>query len=126
MLAADQHEVLYLLSTMNRIVKTAEFNGRILLDCSIGANGASVGNNIRFVNAETWTEASQMEGYEVDITQVATQRHIRGSAPLTVQNIGEGVKILLSERGRNVYVDTRFGKVKENIEEVLSNYKQDP
>ena len=126
MLAADQHEVQNLLSTMDRIVKTAEFNGRILLDGSMGANGASVGNNIRFVNAETWTEASPMEGYEVDITQVATQPHIRGSVPLTVQNIGEGVKILLSEGGRNVEVDTRFGKVKENIEEVLSNYKQDP
>ncbi|MBT4015791.1 MAG: flagellin, partial [Deltaproteobacteria bacterium] len=126
MLAADQHEVQNLLSTLDRIVKTAEFNGRILLDGSMGANGASVGNNIRFVNAETWTEASPMEGYEVEITQVATQPHIRGSVPLTVQNIGEGVKILLSEGGRNVEVDTRFGKVKENIEEVLSNYKQDP
>ena len=81
MLAADQHEVQNLLSTMDRIVKTAEFNGRILLDGSMGANGASVGNNIRFVNAETWTEASPMEGYEVDITQVATQPHIRGSVP---------------------------------------------
>ncbi len=40
MLAADQHEVENLLSTLDRIVKTAEFNGRILLDGSMGANGA--------------------------------------------------------------------------------------
>jgi len=126
MLAADQDEVRHLLSTLDRIVKTAEFNGSMLLDGSMGANGASVGNNIRFVSAETWTGASPMEGYEVDITQVATQPYMRGSVPLTVQNIGQGVKILLSEGGRNVEVDTRFGKVKENIEEVLSNYKKDP
>jgi len=37
MLAADQHEVQNLLSTLDRIVKTAEFNGRILLDGSMGA-----------------------------------------------------------------------------------------
>ena len=126
MLAADQREVEDLITTLDRIVKSAEFNGNMLLDGSMGANGASVGDNIRFVGAETWTEGSPLEGYEVDITQVATQPHIRGSVPLTVQNIGDGVTILFSEGGRNVEVDTRFGNMKENIEEVLANYKQDP
>ena len=126
MLAADQREVEDLITTLDRIVKSAEFNGNMLLDGSMGANGASVGDNIRFVGAETWTEGSPLEGYEVDITQVATQPHIRGSVPLTVQNIGDGVTILFSEGGRNVEVDTRLGNMKENIEEVLANYKQDP
>ena len=35
---------------------------------------------------------------------------------MTVKNIGDGVKILLSEGGRNVEIDTSVGKLKQNIE----------
>ena len=126
MLAADQQEVDNLISTLDRIVETARFNGKSLLDGSLGANGAAVGNNVRFVDAETWTEDSPTEGYEVDIVQVATQAHKKGNVPLTVNNIGEGVTILLSEGGRNVEIDTRMGDEKENIEELLANHRQDP
>ena len=126
MLAADQQEIENLIRTLDRIVGTAKFNGKTLLDGSMGANGATVGDNIRFVSAETWTEASPTEGFEVDITQVATQAHKKGTVPLTLANIGDGVSILLSEGGRNVEINTKFGDVKENIEELLANHKQDP
>ena len=126
MLAADQQEVDNLISTLDRIVETARFNGKRLLDGSMGANGASVGNHLRFVSAETWTKDSPTEGYAVDIVQVATQAFKKGSVPLTISNIGDGVTILLSEGGRNVEINTRLGKDKDNIEEVLANYKRDP
>ena len=126
MLAADQLEADNLIATLDRIVETARFNGKSLLDGSLGANGAAVGNNLRFVNAETWTKDSPTEGYEVDIVQVATQAFKKGSVPLTVNNIGEGVTILLSEGGRNVEIDTRMGEAKDNIEELLANNRQDP
>ena len=112
MLAADQQEVDNLISTLDRIVETARFNNKSLLDGSLGANGAAVGDNLRFVSAETWTKDSPTEGYEVDIQQVATQPFKKGNVPLTVNNIGEGVTILLSEGGRNVEIDTRMGKEK--------------
>ncbi len=126
MLAADQQEVENLLTTLDRIVETAMFNGKHLLDGSMGTNGASVGDNIRFVSAETWTKASPTEGYEVDIMQVGTQAFKKGTAPLTVNNIGDGVTILLSEGGRNVEIDTRSGLVNKNIEEILYNHRRDP
>ena len=126
MLAADQQEVDNLISTLDRIVDTARFNGKSLLDGSLGANGAAVGDNVRFVSAETWTKDSPTEGFEVDIVQVATQAFKRGSVPLTVNNIGEGVTILLSEGGRNVEIDTRMGQEKDNIEELLTNHRLDP
>ncbi len=126
MLAADQEEVENILATLNRIVETARYNGKSLLDGNLGANGAAVGENIRFVNAETWTKDSPVKGYEVDITQVATQPYIRGKIPLSVKNIEDGVKILLSEGGRNVEINTTTGKLKENIEELLANHKKDP
>mgnify|MGYP000023482298 FL=1 len=126
MLAADQQEVDNLISTLDRIVETARFNGKSLLDGSMGANGAAVGDNVRFVSAETWTKDSPTEGYEVEIVQVATQSYKNGSVPLTVNSIGEGVTILLSEGGRNVEIDTRLGNEKENIEELLANHRQDP
>ena len=126
MLAADQEEVENMLSTLDRIVETARYNGQSLLDGNLGANGASVGDNLRFVSAETWTKDSPTKGYEIDITQVATQPYIRGRIPLSVKNIGNGVNILLSEGGRNVEIDTRLGKLKETIDELLANHKQDP
>ena len=126
MLAADQLEVDNLISTLDRIGDTAKFNGKSLLDGSLGANGAAVGDNVRFVSAKTSTEDSPTEGYEVDIVQVATQAYKRGNVPLTVNNIGDGVTILLSEGGRNVEIDTRMGKEKENIDEILANHKQFP
>jgi len=126
MLAADQEEVENILATLDRIVETARYNGESLLDGNLGANGAAVGDNIRFVSAETWTKDSPLKGFEVDITQVATQPYIRGENPLSVKNIGDGVKILLSEGGRNVEIDTSVGKLKQNIEELLANYRKDP
>jgi len=126
MLTADQQEVDNMISTLDRIGGTATFNGKSLLDGSLGATGAAVGDNVRFVGAKTSTKDSPTEGYEVDIVQVATQAYKRGSVPLTVNNIGEGVTILLSEGGRNVEIDTKMGKEKENIEEILANHKQFP
>ena len=123
---SKKEEVENMLSTLDRIVETARYNGQSLLDGNLGANGAAVGDNIRFVSAETWTKDSTLKGFEVDITQVATQPYIRGETPLTVNNIGDGVKILLSEGGRNVEIDTSVGKLKKNIEELLANYRKDP
>ena len=73
MVEADQQEVDDLLETLDRIVETAMFNGKHLLDGCLGTIGATVGDNLRFVSAETDTKASPVEGYEVDISQVGTQ-----------------------------------------------------
>jgi flagellin len=73
MLAADQEEAEQLLSTINRIVQNTTYNGKSLLDGSQGANGTTVGNNLRFVSADVNTNGSPEDGFPVDITQVATR-----------------------------------------------------
>ena len=58
MLAADQMEIEQLLRTIDRISQNTQFGSHTLLDGSMGANGVTVGDNLRFVSANPQTPPS--------------------------------------------------------------------
>ena len=126
MLAADQEEAENLLGTITRIVQNTVYNGKTLLDGSQGANGTTVGDNLRFVTADVNTNGSPEEGFPVDITQVATRAQKPGQIPLTVNNIGDGLFVLVSEGGRSAELDTRRGQLKEDIDDILKSFNENP
>ncbi len=126
MLAADQQEMENLLNSLDRIVQNTTFNGKKLLDGTQGANGTTVGDHLRFVSADVSTPGSPEEGFEVDINQVATRATKSGGVPLTVDNIEDGLYVLVTESGRNAELDTRVGKLKEDIGNILKSYHENP
>ena len=100
MLAADQMEIEQLLRTIDRISQNTQFGSHTLLDGSMGANGVTVGDNLRFVSALPHTPPSPESGWEVDIHQVATRASKEGTVPITVENIADGLFMVISEGGK--------------------------
>jgi flagellin len=125
MLQADQIEVDNLLKSLHRIAQNTRFGHQKLLNGDMGVSGTTVGNDLRFDSASPETPPSPKDGYGVDITQVATQAKKKGLEPLTVKNIGGGFKVVINEGGRNAEFETK-GKVKEEIDKIVSSYQSDP
>ena len=126
MLAADQVEVDNLLSSLDSIIKNTVFMGRYLLDGSQGVSGATLGDHLRFISADTTTSGSPLKGFPVDITQVATRATKSGLVPLSVDNIRDGLFVVVTEKGRTAKLDMRNGKLKEDIDNILKNYRENP
>ncbi len=126
MLQADQMEIEHLLSTMDRIARNTEFNGKRLLDGSMGANGVTVGDHLRFVSAESSTPNSPESGWNIDITQVGTQAQVRGTTVINTDNIRDGLFIVISEGGKNATLDTREGQIAKDIAQILKNHDAAP
>ena len=63
MLAADQMEIEQLLRTIDRISQNTQFGSHTLLDGSMGANGVTVGDNLRIVSANPQTPPSPESGW---------------------------------------------------------------
>ena len=118
MLAADQQEIEHLLSSLDRIAKNTVWGTKNLLDGSMGVNGTTVGENLRFISAEAYTNMSPEDGFEIDITQVATRAEKKGSIAIDVDNMGEGLVLFLNEGGKNATIDTRYGDFKVEIEKI--------
>ena len=125
MLQADQIEVDNLLESLHRIAQNTRFGHQKLLNGDMGVSGTTVGNDLRFDSASPTTPSSPKDGYEVDITQVATQAKKKGLEPLTVENIGEGLKVVINEGGRNAEFEVR-GQVKEEVGKIVESYQSDP
>ena len=126
MLTADQTEIENLLSTIDRISQNTEFGGKRLLDGSMGANGTTVGDFLRFVSAEATTSATPEQGWKIDIQQIATRARKSGTVAIDVKNIRNGLQILLNEGGRSISVNTGDGQLGRDIEQMLQNVDQDP
>ena len=126
MLSADQEEIEYLLDTIDRISQNTEFGGKKLFDGSMGVNGNAVGNYLHFVSADPKAIASPKEGWEVDIHQIATRSSKSGNVVLDVNNIKNGLQILLSEGGKNVTLNTKRGELGEAIDQLIKNFDRDP
>ncbi len=126
MLEADQSEIDHLLGAIDRIADNTLYNSRNLLDGSNGANGVTVGPNLEFIAAKPETQASPEQGYEVDITQVSTRARASGNVPITVENIGEGSQLVITEGGRSAVLDTSRGELAEGINKIVENAKTDP
>ncbi len=126
MLAADQQEIEHLLSSLDRIAKNTVWGTKNLLDGSMGVNGTTVGENLRFISAEVYTNMSPEDGFEIDITQVATRAEKKGSIAIDVDNMGEGLVLFLNEGGKNATIDTRYGDFKVEIEKIRKNAIENP
>lgn len=127
MLEADQNEIENLLASLDRIASNTTFGGKTLLDGSNGANGVAVGKGLRFVEAKPETEPSPENGYTVDITQVATRAKATGEIPLTVENIGDGLTLVISEGGKNAVLNTQNNEeLKTAIAKIKKNYREAP
>ena len=122
MLAADQAEVDNLLKTLDGIASQAQFGTRSLLDGSNGISGVAVGEGIRFVKAETDTESSPADGYQIDVTAAATRARLEGSEGLTSDQINTGgIQFTLHEGGRSL---TYYSKVGETMDSIVNNLQQ--
>jgi len=126
MLSADQEEIEYLLDTIDRISKNTEFGGKKLFDGSMGVNGTTVGNHLHFVSADAKAIASPKEGWKVDIHQIATRAQKSGDVVIDVNNVKDGLQILLNEGGKNVSLNTRLGDLGEEIDQIIKNVAKDP
>lgn len=100
MLMADQNEIRNTLDTINRISKQASFGNKRLLDGSNGASGFTTGNNLEFVTASLGTADSSVNGFDVKITQAATQSNITGSTALTQEMVSAGETLTVIENGK--------------------------
>ena len=125
MLSADQQEIDNLLSSIDRISRNTEFGGKRLLDGSMGVNGTAVGNYLRFVSAEATASTSPEQGWKVDIQQVATRAKKTGSIAININNIRNGLQIVLNEGGRNLTLNTKDGRLGQEIEQLIKNADQD-
>ncbi|MBF0289129.1 MAG: flagellin [SAR324 cluster bacterium] len=126
MLEADQSEINHLLGTIDRIADNTIFNHRHLLDGSNGANGVTVGPNLQFVAAKPTTQPSPEKGYEVDINQVATRAKAVGKVPIDLENVKDGITLVITEVGRSAVLETNRGELGEGIAKMVSNSAKDP
>lgn len=113
---ANQYELENLLDSIRSIAEKADFGGKKLLDGSMGVNGTTVGQHLRFIKADKDTPSSPETGFPIDITHTATRSTMIGSIPLTVDSIGEGFVIRVKEGGRLAVLDTRERELFHEIE----------
>lgn len=102
-LAANQAEIDDALATINRIAQNTQFGNRKLLDGSASVTGEALGKGLIFISAGRSTKTSPVQGYPVNITQVATRAHLEGSTSLSESNL-PGLTVTLFEGGRSVKV----------------------
>ena len=126
MLVADQQEIENLLDTIDRISKNTEFGGKRLLDGSMGTSGTAVGDSLQFVSAEATAIPSPEKGWEVDIHHVATRAHIVGSVPIDMDNVRNGLQIVLNEGGRNLDFNVDENQLGKDIKEMVENADRYP
>ncbi len=121
MLEADQAEIDNALATIERIAQNTQFGKKQLLNGSRGANGVANGEGLQFVSAGPNTNTSPIEGYDVEISQVASKTSVTGSVALTQQLIDDGETLTVSEGGKTVSFTTIAGEnLDSNINELKS------
>ncbi len=125
-LGADQMELEYLMGSINNIARSTSFGENKLLDGSRGVNGVTVGDHLTFLEASAETGVSPVQGFEIDITQVASKSYMVGKQPLTLESIGDGFQITIQEQGKVAEMDTRRGEVGRELKSILSSYYDNP
>ena len=100
MLAADQMEITNMVEAVDRIAKTTEFGSKKLLDGSNGVSGSAMGSGLQYIGANISTVSSGDKGFDVVVTQAATQSSIMGKAALTDELVKAGETLTVSEGGK--------------------------
>ena len=128
MLQADQNEIENLLGTIDRIARSTQFGTRVLFDGSNQASGVTVGDGLSFINATPKTqEAPTKSGYEIDIQQVATRSFVSGNRGITLEDLDEGITMVINEGGRVAKLNTKEDEnLDENISQMLNNFRLSP
>ena len=126
MVEADQREAEYLLESIDRIVKNTRFGDRNLLDGSYGITGTAFGEGLHYVEGTEDTQPSPIEGYEVDITQVATRAKVIGSTPITLENVRDGLRFVIKDENTTVDLEVMKGELGESIEKMIDKHEKNP
>jgi flagellin len=113
MLQADQEEIDNMISTVNRISKTAQYGKKAILDGSMGANGVTSGENLEFIEAGENTKASGVGGFKVKILEAAKRAEISGSIALNQEIIDRGEQITVEQGGKTITFNTMRGQTVE-------------
>lgn len=113
-LEANQLEIEDALSTINSISKNTQFGKNKLLDGSGGVTGEALGGGLTFISGTVDTRTSPVEGYVVDLSQVATRSFLEGSTSLDEDNIS-GMQLTLFEGGKTVQVVGRLSDSPESF-----------
>ena len=123
-LEAAQQEIDNGISSLSRLAETAQFGKRKLLDGSTGISGEAQGAGLVFLGGTVNTATSPIEGFVVDITQVAARPFLVGSTALTDDNV-RGLDITLFVGGKTVRVRSKegdtalnfFGKLRSQVQQ---------
>ncbi|MGK0289612.1 MAG: flagellin [bacterium] len=124
MLAADQAEIANAIETVDRISQNTQFGTKKLLDGSRGANGITSGDHLEFIDATPNTKSSPVSGYDIKLSQVATQSSITSGA-LTQEKLDKGERLTIVESGKTMEFVTKKGESIETVVDNLNiNFKQ--
>ncbi|MCZ6556452.1 MAG: flagellin [SAR324 cluster bacterium] len=123
-LEAAQLEIDNGISSLARIAESAQFGKKKLLDGSTGISGEAQGRGVTFLKGSVNTKTSPIEGYQVEITQVATRPMLEGSTSIDDKNV-RGLDVTLFVGGKTVRVraaegDTApnfFGKLQSEVQQ---------
>lgn len=123
-LEADQLEISNSIEAISRIARESQFGKKNLLDGSTGVTGGAQGPGLTFISATQKTETSPIEGYQVEIEQIATRAFIEGNTEITDSNV-LGLSVTLEEGGRTVQIigteadspSSFFGRLKNGAEQ---------
>lgn len=123
-LEANQLEIEDALATINRISHTAQFGNRRLLDGSGGVTGEALGKGLIFISGSVDTRTSPIEGFQVEVEQVATRSSLEGSTAVDEDDL-PGMQLTLFEGGKTVQITAResdtpdsfFGRLRRASEE---------
>ena len=119
MLAADQAEVSNLVAAIDRIADYTQFGEKKLLDGSNGVSGEAIGEGLEFVSASNQTKSSDSNGYDVVVTQAATQSSLVGKVSLTKELIDAGEELSLIESGKTA---TYITKSTDTVDSAIVNF----
>ena len=103
---ADQLEAKNILEAIGHIAREAAFGDRRLLDGTTGMSGVARGEGVRYVSATERTKSSPVEGYGVEIKQVASQAMLRGTDVLTDELV-PGLIVTIMEGGESLVLKGR-------------------
>ena len=128
MVQADQNEAERLLSTIDRLAMTTGFGNKPLFDGGSAVTGVTVGQKLRFVGATPETKnAPTKTGWEVDIQQIATRAYVSGLKPVSLQNVEEGIELLINEGNRVIELKTmEDNELAETLQSLVQNHRLNP
>ncbi|MBI3993836.1 MAG: flagellin [Candidatus Lambdaproteobacteria bacterium] len=113
-LEADQLEISNAIDAISRISRESQFGRRNLLDGSTGVTGGASGAGLSFVSASQYTRTSPIQGYQVEIEQVASRAYMEGGTEITESNL-PGMTLTLEEGGRTAQVQSSEGDTPNSL-----------